>query len=70
MKKPKRVVLGTGHPWFFNRHKGGLMYTAVELTTKPVQESILLRGGEEHVDLAIHDVGNWNKCRLVLEILK
>ena len=68
MKKIKRVVLGTGHPWY-SSSKGGI-YDRVELTTKPVAESILLRGGEETVPLELGDTGNWNKVRLVLEILK
>lgn len=54
-KKPRRVVLGVGHPWF--------SLTTVALTKAPVHESILLR-------LSWKNLGNWNKIRLVAEVLK
>ena len=73
MKKPKkirRVVLGVGHPWFYVSQKGRASYDTMNLTTAPVAQSILLRGYEETVPFKFSDVGNWNKVRLVLEVLK
>ena len=60
-KKPRRVVLGVGHPWFFARQ--GIVYDAL----------MLFAGHNEAgstVPFKYRDVGNWNKVRLVLEILK
>lgn len=67
-KKPKRIVLGAGHPWYSGRIDGG--FSTVQLTRKPVPQSILLRGGEELVPLKHGGTGNWNKVRLVLEVLE
>ena len=69
MKKPKRIVLGEGHPWYFSTVKGG-SYDAVQLTGEPVAASILLRGGEKTVPLKYSGTGNWNRVRLVLEVLE
>ena len=66
-KKVKRIVLGVGYPWYFSRRA---TYDCVRLTVLPVAQSILLRGGEKTVPLKIGGTGNWNKVRLVLEILK
>ena len=63
--KPKRVVLGEGHPWF----SGKSGYTNVQLTKEPVASSILMRGGEQLVELRFKNIGNWNRVRLVLEVL-
>ena len=68
MKKPRRIVLGIGHPWYFS--STGCLYDCIKLTEKPVAQSILLRGGEKTVPLIGGDTGNWNKVRLVLEILE
>ena len=70
-KKVRRVVLGVGHPWFSaEKCGGGYSYNGVRLTEKPVAASILMRGGEKLVDFKFSDVGNWNKVRLVLEVIK
>ena len=69
-KKVRRVVLAVGHPWFGVTQKGRVAYDTVSLTAKPVAASILMRGGEETVPFKFSDVGNWNKCRLVLEVIK
>lgn len=69
-KKVKRVVLGVGHPWFAYHARGEGGYDTVYLTAQPIATSILCRGGEKIVGLDIKDVGNWNKVRLVLEVLK
>lgn len=69
MKKPKRVVLATGYPWFFDAN-GDHVYNAIKLTASPVANSILLRGGEKLVPIPSKGFGNWNKVRLVLEVLK
>lgn len=68
-RKPKRVVLGEGHPWYSSSVRGGT-YDNVQLTTKPVNVSILLRGNELTVPLKFDGTGNWNRVRLVLEILE
>lgn len=69
-KKIRRVVLGVGHPWFLVGQKGQAAYDTVRLTTTAVAQSVLMRGGEEFVPFKFSDVGNWNKVRLVLEVLK
>lgn len=66
-KKPRRVVLGIGHPWFTAIDDG--MYARVALTRVPVSNSILLREFQ-WVPIKFREVGNWNKVRLVLEVLK
>jgi hypothetical protein len=66
VKKPKRILLGEGHPWFSGDH-----FDCVQLTVEPVPESILLRGkNRKTVPLAFRNIGNWNRVRLVLEVLK
>ena len=59
-KKPRRVVLGVGHPWFY--HVGMGFYDKVALTSSqnkwPAKE------------LNLGNLGNWNKIRLVAEVLK
>lgn len=70
-KKPKRIVLGTGYPWYSTTETKGCGYTKLQMTKTPVPESILLRQGkEELVNFEIQGTGNWNKVRLVLEVLK
>ena len=60
-KKVRRVVLGVGHPWFFSKAQG-VMFDAVYLTEHA--------GTGDSVAFKFRNVGNWNKVRLVLEILK
>jgi hypothetical protein len=67
-KKPRRVVLGEGHPWF-STTRGHGTFDTVQLTVDRVAESILLRGGEKLVPFKCGGVGNWNRVRLVLEVL-
>ena len=67
-RKVKRVVLGVGHPWFSSR-PGEADYTDIALTKRPVAASLVLRNFE-WVGLEYANVGNWNKARLVLEILE
>lgn len=68
-RKVKRVVLGEGHPWYFTSTPRSGFYDSVQLTQKPVASSILFRGGETLVPLDWGGTGNWNRVRLVLEIL-
>jgi hypothetical protein len=69
MKKPKRIVLGIGHPWYSEWIDGG--FTVLQMTVTPVPQSILARQGKEKlVEFKTEGTGNYNKCRLVLEILK
>jgi hypothetical protein len=68
-KKAKRkIILAVGHPWYSGWRDGG--YTSLQLTRKPVASSLLLRGGEELCPLKHGDTGNYNKVRLVMEILE
>lgn len=60
-RKPRRVVLGVGHPWFFSKAQG-VMYDALYLTEGS--------GTGDSVPFTFRNVGNWNQVRLVLEILK
>lgn len=70
-KKVKRVVLGVGHPWYSRSIGAGYGFTILQLTKTPVPQSILARGGrEELVEFDIKGTGNYNKVRLVLEILE
>jgi hypothetical protein len=62
-KKPRRVVLGVGHPWFY------FDPDYIGLTKIPVAPSILLRRFD-WADLHTARLGNWNKIRLVAEVLK
>ena len=59
VKKVKRVVMGVGHPWFLTTY--GPTCKAVGLTAVRNGVSKNLRFGKH---------GNWNKVRLVMEILK
>ena len=70
-KQPKvrRIVLGTGHPWYSSAGQSGV-YDTIQLTKKPVSASILARGGAMTVELNKKDTGNYNKVRLVLEIIE
>ena len=65
-RKARRVVLGVGHPWFNSNGKSGHNYNSLSLTNIPVSEC----GDWNNVSFKFSDVGNWNKCRLVLEVLK
>jgi len=59
-KKPRRVVLGVGYPWFGSEL--GERYCNVSL----------LQGDQwtPAKTLKIADLGNYNKIRLVAEVLK
>ena len=65
-RKPRRVVLGVGHPWFFVEPSGEGMkgqFCAMFLT----------RAHQVFTDCPVIDpdgLGNWNKIRLVAEVLK
>lgn len=60
----RRVVLGEGHPWYTNHHN-----------LRPGMTEIALTGGttvtaEDFVSLSYDGTGNWNRVRLVLEVLE
>jgi len=69
-KKPRRVVLGVGHPWFdrFKDHSG-CGWRSVSLTKTAVSASILLRAFD-WAEIDTKGLGNWNRVRLVAEVLK
>ena len=60
-KKVRRIVLAVGHPWFFRKAED-IYFDAVYLT-----EGV---GTGTSVPFKFKNVGNWNKCRLVLEVIK
>jgi hypothetical protein len=66
-RKPRRVVLGVGHPWF--SADPGTTFMAVRLTTSEVSRSILLRTFDWRA-IKTGGLGNWNKIRLIAEVLK
>jgi len=65
-KKVRRVVLGVGHPWFYAELRSEGMrgqHIAMFLTKKH----------QVFTDCPVIDakgLGNWNKIRLVAEVLK
>jgi hypothetical protein len=59
-RRPRRVVLGVGHPWF--NLSPGAGRTHVSLSAKPNTLS--------DVVLNFRDLGNYNRVRLVAEVLK
>lgn len=67
MKKRKRIVLGEGHPWFCSSDG---VYDAIQLTKNRVAQSILLRGDEKTVPLELGNLGNWNRIRLIAEVIE
>lgn len=68
-RKVKRIVLGEGHPWYSSALRGGL-YDTVQLTNMPVSQAIIAREYACFVPLNYGDSGNWNRVRLVLEVIK
>ena len=65
-KKPRRVVLGVGHPWFYAK-------LASEGVEPRACAMFLTREHQVFTDCPVIDskgLGNWNKIRLVAEVLK
>jgi hypothetical protein len=59
-KKVRRVVLGVGHPWFScNNVEGEFLHVG-----------LLDRAYRAEQPLLIHDLGSYNRIRLVAEVLK
>ena len=70
-KTLRRVVLGEGYPSFSSPLvPGAPTFSTVQLFQEKVHPSILFRGGEHLVSIDPQGTGNWNKVRLVLEILE
>ena len=61
-RKARRIVLGVGHPWFFE----GTDLHVLRLYKQPKQPGVFHEG----VTLNTGSCGNWNKVRLVIEVLK
>ena len=58
-KRVRRIVLGVGHPWFL---RGSCMYRTLV--------SLGRDGGDPgDVELKFGNLGNWNRIRLVAEVL-
>lgn len=69
----KRFVMGEGYPWYFTADKSGRgLYDALTLYTEPLHGYILLRRHEKknRVPLFHSDTGNWNKVRIICEVLE
>ena len=64
-KKVRRVVLGTGHPWFLFSQRMGARQGVRTVVCLGARE-----GFSEDVRLNFGNLGNWNKIRLVAEVLK
>lgn len=59
---PKRIVMGEGHPYYFAKDAKADWGTAVCLTKERIpSELVRLKWGE---------TGNWNRVRLVLEVIE
>ena len=70
-KRVRRIVLGIGHPWYSRTETKGPGYTNLQMTKTPVPYAILARKGQEElVEFDPQGTGNYNKCRLVLEVLE
>lgn len=64
-KVKKRFVMGEGYPWYFMA--GGVsrgLYDALTLYKKPLNEK------SERIPLFWSDTGNWNRVRIVCEVLE
>lgn len=64
-RKPRRVVLGVGHPWFYAPTLVGGQDQRIAMFLTP--------GHRVFTDLEAidpKDLGNWNRIRLVAEVLK
>lgn len=61
-KKNRRVVIGTGHPYFISPKDEGSAFNGLRLFTSDC--------GPEPVNIKTGGVGGWNKVRVVLEVLK
>ena len=59
-KKVRRIVLAVGHPWFYTAWAG--TFDRVAITKERNGHAIRLR--------VPAGIGNWNKVRLVLEIVE
>lgn len=72
MKKKKiaRVVLGVGYPWYYGQGPGG-SYSEIRLYKKKLHESLLFRTHDTKnlAGISPSGTGNWNKIRLVAEII-
>jgi hypothetical protein len=65
-KAKRRIIMGEGHPFYFTGPDGDTgrspFGTAVCLTKRRIPSSL--------VELKWGNTGNWNKVRLVLEVIE
>ena len=59
-KKPRRIVLAVGHPWFYTAYAG--TFDKIGMTLSRHGHAMRLR--------VPANIGNWNRARLVIEILE
>ena len=60
-KKPRLIVLGIGYTWYSKRRPEDSFGTCVQLHKKPnVDDLVKLEWG---------NTGNWNRVRLLIEVL-
>lgn len=72
-KIKKRFVMGEGYPWYFMAKGGNRgLYDALTLYKEPLNDSILLRRDkqENRIPLFWSDTGNWNKVRIICEVIE
>ena len=72
-KVKKRFVMGEGYPWYFTADESGRgFYDALTLYKEPLANSILLRRHDKEKRIALFhsDTGNWNKVRIICEVLE
>lgn len=67
-KKIKRVILGVGYPWYKCEENG--CFTSLVLYVEPLHSSIMCRVPGHTVELTPKGTGNWNKIRLIAEVIK
>lgn len=63
-KVKKRFVIGEGYPWYFRSVKDGERW--------PYNAIALYLGASkiEPVEIETSDTGNWNKVRIICEVLE
>lgn len=60
-KKVRRIILGTGYPWFFTQDGKSTPYDSMSLYSESRKTAVPLK---------IKDLGNFNKIRLIAEVIE
>jgi hypothetical protein len=67
-KVKKRFVMGEGYPWYFERVKKYGIYDSLTLYSEGIRPCCLKPPHRK--SLFTSDTGNWNKVRIICEVLK